>query len=202
MDGLWIAPVLAQAADKAPPTTATLPWQFFVIVAVVFILPFVLGTLIAQALRLKDLGGQIGVVLFSIALAVSPFAYHMLQGQPWTNAISLGIDLAGGTNLIYAVDLVKAKADEKPIDNATLVQTCRGHWSPHQSRWCRRSHGPSRRLRTAWKSSFPVRIGKKSNRPNAASWTSAAWSSRFWRTRRTIAVKSKPPASSVPIKTT
>ncbi len=119
MDGLWIAPVLAQAADKAP-TTATLPWQFFVILAVVFILPFVLGTLIAQALRLKDLGGQIGVVLFSIALGLSPFAYRMLHGQPWTDAISLGIDLAGGTNLIYAVDLVKAKADEKPVDNATL----------------------------------------------------------------------------------
>lgn len=118
MDGMGMGLLLAQAAGKK--AAAGAPWQFFATVALVFIVPFILGQLIAAAMKLKDLGFKMGVVLFSIFLSAAPFVYQALQGKPMSKAISLGIDLAGGTNLIYAVDHVKAKADQKTVDKATL----------------------------------------------------------------------------------
>jgi SecD/SecF fusion protein len=119
MDGMGMGLLLAQAADTAT-KTPSVPWQFFAIVALVFIVPFILGQLIAQAMKLKDLGFKMGVVLLSIFLSAAPFAYQVMLGRPMSKAISLGIDLAGGTNLIYAVDHVKAQADQKKVDKATL----------------------------------------------------------------------------------
>jgi SecD/SecF fusion protein len=120
MDGMWLSGVLAQAEAAAPADSAIAGWQVFVITLLVFVLPFVLGQLLGQALRLKDFSFKIGVVLFSVALATTPFIYHVLAGHPWTSAIALGIDLAGGTNLIYAVDREKAEQDGKTVDSATL----------------------------------------------------------------------------------
>jgi SecD/SecF fusion protein len=125
MDGLWMNGVLAQAEIKAAEAAgATSDWKVFLIavtvILVVFILPFVAGQLIAQWLRLKDLATPMGVVLFAIALALAPFGYQIMQGRPWYTRLHLGIDLAGGTNLIYAVDREKAKADGKTIDKATM----------------------------------------------------------------------------------
>ncbi len=119
MDGMGMGLLLAQAADKTAAAPGV-PWQFFVVIALVFIVPFVLGQVIASAMKLKDLGFKMGVVLFAIFLSAAPFVYQALQGKPMSKAISLGIDLAGGTNLIYAVDHVKAKADQKVVDKATL----------------------------------------------------------------------------------
>ncbi len=119
MDGMGMGLLLAQAADKAADTPGV-PWQFFVTIALVFIVPFILGQLIAVGLKLKEFGFKMGVVLFSIFLSAAPFVYQGMMGKPVSKAISLGIDLAGGTNLIYAVDHVKAKADQKTVDKATL----------------------------------------------------------------------------------
>ncbi|HET6424032.1 MAG TPA: protein translocase subunit SecD [Planctomycetaceae bacterium] len=119
MDGMGMGLLLAQAADKAT-QSPSVPWQFFATVALVFIAPFILGQALATALRLKDLGFKMGIVLFSIFLSAAPFVYQALQGKPISKAIQLGIDLAGGTNLIYAVDHVKASADQKRVDKATL----------------------------------------------------------------------------------
>jgi len=121
MDGLWLSGLLAQAdAAAAPVKSPAVSWQFFLIIVLVFVLPFVLGQLLAKALKLKEYGTKIGTVLFSIALASAPFVSQMLHGEPWTNAIALGIDLAGGTNLIYAVDREQAAKDNKAVDNVTL----------------------------------------------------------------------------------
>ncbi len=119
MDGMGMGLLLAQAADKTP-QAPSIPWQFFATVALVFIVPFILGQLIASGLKLKEFGFKMGVVLFSIFLSAAPFVYQAMQGNPMSKAISLGIDLAGGTNLIYAVDHVKAQADQKKVDKATL----------------------------------------------------------------------------------
>ncbi|WP_339909530.1 protein translocase subunit SecD [Symmachiella dynata] len=87
--------------------------QFAKIVLVLFLcfgLPFILGHLIAKALKLRDLASKIGWILCAITLASSPFMYQMYAGNsPWS-AIKLGIDLAGGSNLVYALDV---KAAEK-----------------------------------------------------------------------------------------
>lgn len=122
MEGLawtgWLAQAEIATQPAAANTVAT--WPIFLIAAVVFILPYLLGHLLARALRVKDLGFSMGVVLFSIFLALAPFVYRVLVGQKWSSALHLGIDLAGGTNLIYAVDLQQVTQDGKTLDKATM----------------------------------------------------------------------------------
>uniref|UniRef100_A0A7C2JZK5 Multifunctional fusion protein n=1 Tax=Schlesneria paludicola TaxID=360056 RepID=A0A7C2JZK5_9PLAN len=122
---MWLSGLLAQADAASPAAQADsgsgAGWQFFLIAGLVFVLPFVVGQLLGQALKLKEFGFKIGVVLFSIALATAPFIYNAIMPQhSWTDAIALGIDLAGGTNLIYAVDREQAAKDGKAVDSATL----------------------------------------------------------------------------------
>ena len=105
-------------------------WLVFTVMAVVFIVPFVLGGVIARALRLEDLSTRIGVVLFSIFASLAPFVFVMMQTQlvetvengknvqkrvsrSWKDAIPLGIDLAGGTNLLFQIDNEAAEQQQK-----------------------------------------------------------------------------------------
>lgn len=153
--------------------------QFLYAIAWVFVLfvaPFLVGSILGKTLRVKDLSFQIGLVLCTIVLAVTPFAWRMFEtdrtgykdvagewvssenvqagvdtksGQKvqtvaltesevvskdgryvlklaevkgeqkpdilieqtstfvfgrWQNALKYGIDLAGGTNLVYEVE--------------------------------------------------------------------------------------------------
>ena len=117
-------------------------WLVFAVLVVVFIVPFMLGGLIARLIRLEDLSTRIGVVLFSVFASLAPFIFVMLQTQvvekevngekvkirvsrSWKDAIPLGIDLAGGTNLLYGIDNVAAeqqqkKDPDKPIPAETI----------------------------------------------------------------------------------
>lgn len=102
----------------------------FAVLAVVFIVPFILGAMIARMVRLEDLSTRMGVVLFSIFASLAPFVFVMMETQKvekvvagqtvvetvrrsWKDAIKLGIDLAGGTNLVYAIDTEAAEAQGK-----------------------------------------------------------------------------------------
>ena len=63
------------------------------------------GYLIAHLLRLRDLSVKLGVVLFTIGLALSPFLNTVIvDKKPWIDTLSFGIDLAGGTNLVYELN--------------------------------------------------------------------------------------------------
>jgi len=90
--------------------------------ALVVTVPFLMGELIARLLRLPDLSHRIGVVLMTISMSLSPFAFEMLRGQSWTNALHFGIDLAGGTNLVYQIDTKEAQAQKKVVNKATVSQ--------------------------------------------------------------------------------
>lgn len=126
MDGLWLTGLLAQAepaiADKVEQAAASgmSGWHFFLILVLVFIVPFVVGQLLSKVLRLKDIAFPIGTVLCALALATTPFIAQSLNGHPLMDAIPLGIDLAGGTNLIYAIDREQAQKEGKEVDSATL----------------------------------------------------------------------------------
>ena len=99
-------------------------WMLALFLIVIFIAPFALGTLIARVLRLEDLATRIGVVLFSIVASLAPFAWVMSHGLSWKNAIPLGIDLAGGTNLVYGIDNKAAEEQQKKErDKPIPVQT-------------------------------------------------------------------------------
>ncbi len=125
MDAIGTGLLLAQVVETAQAVEAVKPqgapvWVVGLIALVVFFVPFVLGNVIAQALRLKELGFRMGLVLFSIFLSLAPFVFNSMIGRSWSHAIHLGIDLAGGTNLVYAVDQEAAKKSDKTVDKATL----------------------------------------------------------------------------------
>ena len=134
MDGIGQSLLVMQAGSTGR------EWMVFAVMAVVFIAPFVVGNLIARLLRLEDLSTRIGVVLFSISASLAPFIFVMMQTQvergsmargcqsgSWKDAIPLGIDLAGGTNLVFAIDNAAAeqqqkkdKERDKPIPTETI----------------------------------------------------------------------------------
>lgn len=87
----------ADSADVAETASAGgAGWLVFLLVAAVFIVPAVLGAMIAKAIRMPDYGWKIGLCLFSV------IAGAVTVGFGWPP--KLGIDLRGGTILIYEID--------------------------------------------------------------------------------------------------
>ena len=120
----------AEAVSKVTGTTeASGPnsWLMLAVIVAIFAVPILLGNLLASALKLKDMAGRFSVVLLAFTLGVAPFAWHLYSGNQngltWQasvkNAIRLGIDLAGGTNLIFEVD---HSASEKEITDQVMDQ--------------------------------------------------------------------------------
>ncbi len=117
--------VLADAADKAvvaqPEADAVdIGFRLLVLIAL-FVVPFLVGALLSRALRLKEYSNRIGTVLLAVSLGLAPFCFHIIQAgrfDAWKNALRWGIDLAGGTNLIYQVETTKAAAEGKPVSQA------------------------------------------------------------------------------------
>lgn len=116
MDALANSLFFSQAAETGGGRSG---WVLLAIVVAAFILPFVFGSLIGRALRLRDLSFRIGVILLVITLSLIPFVYVMAQGRPWTDAVRFGIDLAGGTNLVYEIDRENIPEGKK-VDAALL----------------------------------------------------------------------------------
>ncbi|WP_437192099.1 protein translocase subunit SecD [Planctomicrobium sp. SH527] len=116
---------VAKAAETTTNTTGGAVsdwkgWIVFLAILAVVVVPFLVGNLIAKALRMRDYGTKIGIVLFALVLAIWPFATRMIIGEDPRNAISLGIDLAGGTNMEFAVDRAAAEAAGKEINSEIM----------------------------------------------------------------------------------
>lgn len=116
--------VLADAADKAVAApqveVADLGFRLMVLIAL-FVVPYIVGSLLSRALRMKDYSNRIGTVLLAFSLGLAPFGFHIIQAgkfDAWKNALRWGIDLAGGTNLIYQVETKKASDEGKPVSQA------------------------------------------------------------------------------------
>ncbi len=91
-----------------------MPWYFVVlIVAGVILVPIVLGHFISRAVRMPDQSWRIALVLFSV-LASAVVTYSRWPPK-------LGIDLSGGSILVYEVKDFSASVDmEKLIAAVTL----------------------------------------------------------------------------------
>lgn len=116
--------VLADVADKVvvvkPVEAADLGFRLLVMIAL-FVVPYIVGAFLSRALRMKEYSNRIGNVLLAFTLGLAPFAFHIIQAgsfDGWKNALRWGIDLAGGTNLIYQVETKKALDEGKPIGQA------------------------------------------------------------------------------------
>ncbi|MBX3442243.1 MAG: protein translocase subunit SecD [Planctomyces sp.] len=89
-------------------------------VAAILGLPFLLARLICNALRVREFSTRMGIVFFALTLGAAPFVSVISEGRPWTDAVRLGIDLAGGTNMVFEVDRDAARALNKEITGATM----------------------------------------------------------------------------------
>lgn len=112
------------AATEAAEATGVAGWQVVLVFMAIVGLPFLLGWLIAKALRLPDTRMRIGLVLFVTAIGLAPFVLSIVTGtraglsvtESLRQSIKLGVDLAGGTNLVYQV----IETREKPLNNQIL----------------------------------------------------------------------------------
>ena len=108
-------------ADDELENCALPAWVMILTIAAVFILPFTISYFVGRAWRMKDVPLRLGLVLFLAALGITPFLFRGMTaqqcGQPFMagvgESLKLGIDLAGGTNMVFQVD--REKIGDKEI---------------------------------------------------------------------------------------
>lgn len=95
--------------------------SYILFIAGVLIPPFILGELISRILNVKDLSGRFTGTFLAISLGLAPFAWNYFDDDSnVSDAIKLGIDLAGGTNLVYQVDVDAAEENGKTVDSRSM----------------------------------------------------------------------------------
>ncbi len=122
----------AKAAAEAPAATAAFDWKLAALLVAAVVIPTILATLIGRWLRVKEYTGRIGVTLFILALSIVPFAVQLVAtdpeaqtmtvGQKLSRAVTWGIDLAGGTNMVFEVDEQAAAAAGKDVTSDVMSQ--------------------------------------------------------------------------------
>ncbi len=100
-------------------------WQITLWMVGIFVVPFVLGNFIARSLRMKEDSRRFSTVLLVLFFGMAPFVNQVINGDPIRNVFRLGIDLAGGTNLVYQADREQAEAAGKEINSSTMDELTR-----------------------------------------------------------------------------
>jgi SecD/SecF fusion protein len=112
--------LFAAEETAASVSTGTSGWVLASIFVGVFGVPLILGPLSERLLKVKGIAFRVTVVLFTLGLALAPFLTELVRGGSWRNAVRLGIDLAGGTNMVFQVDQEGAAAAEKEVDGELM----------------------------------------------------------------------------------
>ncbi|MGC1273686.1 MAG: protein translocase subunit SecD [Planctomycetaceae bacterium] len=115
---------VTEAAQEAAVGTGASGWLLFLVFLLIIGVPFLLGWAIAKGLRLPDVSTRVGLVLLASFIGIAPFAWNVVVGarqglsvkESLASSIKLGVDLAGGTNLVYQV----VASPEKPLTGAIL----------------------------------------------------------------------------------
>ena len=105
----------AEAVDAASGGSGWGGLLILVLVIAVVILPFVFGQLIANALKVREWGFRCGISLFALTLGLAPFVSALISGRELADTIRLGIDLKGGTNMVFQV-----RGEGKEVTNAVM----------------------------------------------------------------------------------
>lgn len=88
--------LLAQEAEVEAPEGMSVGGKLAFIIGIV-VSAFVLSWLISTGLKMqKEISGRLTAVLLALFIGASPFLYLLSQGKPLSDAVRLGIDLAGG----------------------------------------------------------------------------------------------------------
>ena len=112
--------LLAQKAEEAAPGVSVGMKMLFIVGIIVA--AFALGWAISTGLKMKEASGRITGVLMALFIGATPFLFLLLQGKPLSDAMRWGIDLAGGTNMVFQVDEEKASQQSKEITNQVMDQ--------------------------------------------------------------------------------
>jgi SecD/SecF fusion protein len=115
LNGLTLAQAADTATKAAQTSTQRSAWLMFLFVVIVIVVPFVLGVVVSRALKMKDLSMKIGIIFFALFLALTPFGWRIAQGKSPMDALRMGIDLAGGADLIFQIDTQKAEQNQKRV---------------------------------------------------------------------------------------
>ncbi|MFP6765644.1 MAG: protein translocase subunit SecD, partial [Planctomycetaceae bacterium] len=111
---------VGDAAQETGADQASDGWLIFSMIVAVIFVPYIVGTMLANVLKLKEFSNRIGTVLFMVSVCLAPFAYRLNQVEDISGCFRLGIDLAGGTNLVYEIDQEQAKKKAKTADAGFL----------------------------------------------------------------------------------
>jgi len=92
----------AETPQSAPARSGS-EFLFLFLVLAMLILPFVAAHFIGRALKVPEWSARIGITLFTLVLGTSPFLTSLVNNRPISDRFRLGIDLAGGTNMVFQV---------------------------------------------------------------------------------------------------
>ena len=91
-----VAEVAADAAFLGGGTVA-------ILVLVALVGAFVIGAFLAKSLRMPEWGARLGICLAALVIGIMPFIVRSINGESLGDGMRLGIDLAGGTNMVFQV---------------------------------------------------------------------------------------------------
>jgi SecD/SecF fusion protein len=108
-----------EAATEIVPAaqaSGTSPFVFTLLTLFILVLPFVLAYVAAKALKVQEWTGRLAVVFFTLAVGASPFLTSLMKGEPLDKRFRLGIDLAGGTNMVFQVKPEGKEVNDQVMD--------------------------------------------------------------------------------------
>ncbi len=100
----------------AAQASGTSPFVFTLLTLFILVLPFVLAYVVAKALKVQEWTGRLAVVFFTLAIGASPFLTSLMKGEPLDKRFRLGIDLAGGTNMVFQVKPEGKEVNDQVMD--------------------------------------------------------------------------------------
>ena len=104
---------VVEAADEAAlPAARDNSWVAWLIFLLVIAVPILLANFLARMWRVQEWTGRLWVVIFTLMIGASPFLSCLLRGQPIGDRFRLGIDLAGGTNMVFQIKPEKELTNE------------------------------------------------------------------------------------------
>lgn len=93
----------ADPEADVPPATASNAWVAWLILLLVIAVPILLANMLSSMWRVKEWQGRMWVVFFTLMLGAAPFLSSLLKGEKIGDQFRLGIDLAGGTNMVFQI---------------------------------------------------------------------------------------------------
>jgi SecD/SecF fusion protein len=117
--------VVEKAADAVKAAATTAPqaasgWLIFSLLLAIVFLPYILGSFIANGLKLKDFSNRIGTVLFMLAACLTPVAYRLATADPdkSRDVEMVSQEVVGDVPVVFTItdDTVEIDDEDRTVD--------------------------------------------------------------------------------------